>query len=73
MWNNFNQSINLIKQTAELEDEVIEDAQANNDIFSNFVTEVMHECENLFSSEEGCGKYLDLNKHYLNFKNIKAL
>jgi len=31
----------------------------------------MAKCESIFTSEEGNGKYLDLNNHFIAFKNIK--
>ena len=42
-------------------------------LFDKYVSQIIKKCETMFTSEESLGKYLDLNKEYLKFKNIKAL
>jgi hypothetical protein len=48
-------------------------AKTADELFGLFVKEVMHECERIFSSEEGNGKYLDMTEHFIAFQNIKLL
>ena len=42
-------------------------------VFEIYVQEVIKECQMIFTSEEGNGKYLDLNLHYAMFRNVKQL
>ena len=48
-------------------------ATTENTLFDKYVSQIIKKCETLFTSEESLGKYLDLNKEYLKFKNIKGL
>jgi hypothetical protein len=37
------------------------------ELFEIYVQQTLNECDRIFTSEEGNGKYLDLTKHYASF------
>lgn len=47
--------------------------QTADDLFEVYIKSTMNECEKIFTSEEGNGKYLDLTQHYSSFLSIKGL
>ena len=42
-------------------------------LFNKVMSEVIEDCEKMFTAEEGNGKYLDLGNLYMKFCNIKKV
>lgn len=85
VWENFESELDQLKVAAESEEQMEVDQlgpthilntskyQTADDLFEVYIKATMSECEKIFSSEEGNGKYLDLTSHFSSFLGIKGL